>query len=211
MPSPKSKKRSSSTSLARLSAGAAVRRGDIKISDPFPVDQGYDGHPPSTTVDINAMSSTSWQQDATWPRKSTPPEMHHVRNASYGHERNESSRVSAGPSLIPSSISREASKGSLTAKKSTGGFRSALKRMFGSKRGRQSMFETRRDYHRSVSGFPNLPDHRFEMIITLAVFSGSRKFDVYRGEADRPLGGTNSNPGRWKRYTRGCAGVALSG
>ena len=153
MPSPKSKHRSSSTSLAHLSTGAAVRRGEIKISDPIPVDSGYDGQLPSTTADINAMSTTAWPQDATWPRKSTPPELNHIRNASYGHDRTDfASRVSAGPSLIPSSISTAPSKGSLTPRKSTGGFRSALKRMFGSKRGR--LTETRKDAHRSVSECP---------------------------------------------------------
>ena len=153
MPSPRSKQRSSSTSLAHLSAGAAVRRGEIKISDPIPIDSGYDGHPPSTAADINAMSSTTWQQDATWPRKSTPPEVQHVRNASYGHERSDVGRASAGPSLIPSSISTAPSKTSLTQRKTPSGFRSALKRMFGSKRGRLS--ESRKDYHRSVSSPPS--------------------------------------------------------
>src|ERR1700759_13790 len=146
MPSPKSKQRASSTSLAHLSAGAAVRRGDIKVSDPIPVDQGYDGHPPSTAADLRGMSVTAWQQDATWPRKSPPPEMHHIRNASYGHERNAVGRASAGPSLIPSSISTTPSKGSLTPRKSSGGFRSALKRMFGSKKGRTPMSDSRKDY-----------------------------------------------------------------
>ncbi len=160
MPSPKSKQRSSSASLAHLSAGVAVRRGDITISDPIPIDSGYDGHPPSTAADIDAMSSTTWQQDATWPRKSTPTEMHHIRNASYGHERNEIGRASAGPSLIPSSISTAPSKVSLTQRKPSSGFRSALKRMFGSKRERLS--ESRKDYHRSVSRLPYpWPDHCF--------------------------------------------------
>ena len=163
MPSPKSKQRLSSTSLTHLSAGAAVRRGDIKISDPIPVDSGHDGHPPSTAADINAMSSMTWQPDATWPRKSTPPEMHHVRNASYGHERTEIGRASAEPSLIPSSISTAPSKTSLTPRKSSGGFKSALKRMFGSKRGRLS--ESRKDYHRSVSSLPSpLTDHRVGLL-----------------------------------------------
>lgn len=157
MPSPKSKQRSSSASLAHLSAGAAVRRGDIKISDPIPVDSGYDGHPPSTAADIRTMSVTAWQQDGTWPRKSNPPEMHHVRNVSYGHERNDVGRASAGPSLIPSSISTAPSKGSLAPRNSSGGFRSALKRMFGSKRGRVPISDSRRDYHRSVSGLLNQP------------------------------------------------------
>lgn len=156
MPSPKSKKRSSSTSLARLSAGAAVRRGDIKISDPIPVDQGYDGHPPSTAADIRTMSVSAWQQDGTWPRKSTPPETHHIRNASYGQERTDIGRASVGPSLIPSSISTAPSKASLAPRKSSGGFRSVLKRMFGSKRGRVPISDSRKDYHRSVSGFPEL-------------------------------------------------------
>lgn len=150
MPSPKSKQRSSSTSLAHLSTGAAVRRGEITISDPMPVDQGRDGHPPSTSAGISAMTATTRQQDATWPRKSTPPETTHMRNASHGQERYELGRASAGPSLIPSSISTAASKSSLSApRKSSGGFRTALKRMFGSKKGRQ--MDTRKEYHRSVS------------------------------------------------------------
>ncbi len=152
MPSPNYKNRSSTASAARLSTGAAVRRGDIKISDPIPVDQGFDGHPPSTSADISTMSSTPWQQEDTWPRKSTPPESYHIRNASHGYEYDEALRASAGPSLIPSSISTASSKTSLTAKKSTGGFRSALRRMFGSKRGRVS--ESRKDYLYSVSSLP---------------------------------------------------------
>ena len=146
MPSPNSKQRSSSNSLAHLSTGAAVRRGDITISDPIPVD---DSRLSPTMADVNAMTATSWAQDSTWLRKSTPPELNHVRNASYGHERSQATRASAGPSLNPSSISTAPSKGSLAPRKSTGGFRSALKRMFGSKRGRLS--ESQKEYHRSVS------------------------------------------------------------
>jgi hypothetical protein len=195
MPSPKSKQRSSSTSLAHLGTGAAVRRGDITISDPIPIDQGQDGHPPSTTAGMNAMTTTSWQQDGTWPRKSTtPPEMAHVRNASYGQERTNVGRASAGPSLIPSSVSTTASKSSLAMpRKSSGGFRTALKRMFGSKRGRS--VETRKEYHRSVSDLP------IKWFLLLSLYSlanvdlGSRKFDVHHGETNRGGGGTNSNPG----------------
>jgi hypothetical protein len=171
-----------------------VRRGDITISDPIPIDQGQDGHPPSTTAGMNAMTATSWQQDGTWPRKSTPPEMAHIRNASYGQERANVGRASAGPSLIPSSVSTTASKSSLAMpRKSSGGFRTALKRMFGSKRGRS--MENRKEYHRSVSDCRSSGSDCWPCTDLLMLILGSRKFDVHHRETDRGTCGTNSNPG----------------
>lgn len=53
MPSPTHKARVSSTSLSRSSTGDAIRRGDLKISEPIPIPrEGKEGLGPQTGVGI---------------------------------------------------------------------------------------------------------------------------------------------------------------
>lgn len=136
MPSPKSQSRNSNGSLLRSSTGAAIRRGDIKISDPIPYAQ-------------DAQTVTTGQ-NSDWPIKPEAENMQPGRHFSTGNlEPGNAGRASMGPSLIPSSISTAPSKGSISQKKQSG-FRATLRRMFGSKKGRASMGDQKKDYHRSV-------------------------------------------------------------
>lgn len=136
MPTPKIQDRYSNGSLLRSSTGAAIRRGDIKISDPLPYSED------AQTVPTRHHSD--------WPMKNSTNTMQRGRHYSTGNlEPGHAGRASMGPSLNPSSISTTPSKGSLGQKKQTG-FRATLRRMFGSKKGRDSMEEQRKEYHLSV-------------------------------------------------------------
>ena len=89
-------------------------------------------------------------QNSDWPIKPEAGNMQPGRHFSTGNlEPGNAGRASVGPSLIPSSISTAPSKGSIRQKKQ-GGFRATLRRMFGSKKGRASMGDQKKDYHRSV-------------------------------------------------------------
>jgi hypothetical protein len=143
MPSPKAPDRYSNGSLLRSSTGAAIRRGEIKISDPLPYDQD--------------APTVATRHNSDWPIKNPTTTMQRGRHYSTGNlEPGDAGRASMGPSLIPSSISTAPSKGSISQKKQTG-FRATLRRMFGSKKGRSSMEEQRKEYHRSVCCDPNRP------------------------------------------------------
>lgn len=136
MPSPPEQSRNSNGSLLRSSTGAAIRRGDIKISDPIPYDQ--DAQPAVT------------RHNGDWPIKPEAGNMQQGRHFSTGNlEPGNAGRASVGPSLIPSSISTVPSKGSISQKKQSG-FRATLRRVFGSKKGRGSVDDHRKEYHRSV-------------------------------------------------------------
>ena len=131
MPSPNHKsRRSGSVTLA--STGAAVRRGDLKISEPIPFDEtGLAFNSPNT------VPPTSYHQhvtDATWPRKSTVAPDVHVRHVSDGQPPI-GARASVGPSLLQSSMSSVPSKTSLSQKKPNG-LRATIRRMFSSKKHR---------------------------------------------------------------------------
>jgi hypothetical protein len=147
MPSPKNRNRISSASQ-HSTTGAAIRRGDLKISDPIPFDQPFANTPSPPGL---GRVATLRLPDGTWTRKPSPPGMQQPRNVSIGQgEVNGISRQSAGPSLVPSSLSTEPSKGSLTLQKKNSGLRATLRRMFSSKRGRPSLSD-RKTAHQSVS------------------------------------------------------------
>ena len=154
MPSPpqSQQRRSSASASHSNSPGSAIRRGDLKISDPIPFTNGTNGYPTPTTHDMTTLPSTK-QPDGTWPRKASPTtDMQHVRTMSTGHgDVYAVGRASVGPSLVPSSLSTGPSKHSLSQKKPSG-FRATLRRMFSSKRGRTSLGGNRYDYHRSDPG-----------------------------------------------------------
>jgi hypothetical protein len=146
MPSPSQGKRVSSTSVGRQSA-AALRRGEVKISDPIPLprDKLDDALQPDQDIS-NQRSAT----DGTWPRRSTPPETD-ARPGSDSGRRGLSqlavNRESAGHSAILSTMS---SKNSMKQRKS-GGFRATIRSLFGSKRHRSSLSNDR-SFHISVRG-----------------------------------------------------------
>ncbi|KAJ9603097.1 hypothetical protein H2200_012392 [Cladophialophora chaetospira] len=131
MPSPNHRAtRSGSGSLA--STGAALRRGDLKISDPIPFDEaGITFNSPNVVPPTTYLQHPS---DATWPRKSAPVQENHVRHVS-DVQPHAGTRASANPSLLQSSMASIPSKASLTQKK-PGGFRAVIKRMFSSKKHR---------------------------------------------------------------------------
>ncbi|KIW62297.1 hypothetical protein PV04_10481 [Phialophora macrospora] len=149
MPSPNHKARQSG-SLSLANTGAALRRGDLKISDPIPFDEdGIAFRGPNT---VPPTSYLQHPNDAIWLRKSTPAQDVHVRHVSEGQPRL-GMRASAGPSLLQSSMSSIPSKTSLNQKK-PGGLRAAIKRMFSSKRHRSAPTDTS-VFHYTESGHLN--------------------------------------------------------
>jgi hypothetical protein len=137
MLAPNSQSRHSNGSLLRSSTGAAIRRGELIISDPIP--QDYD----------TTRSQTIARHNSDWPIKATAAEPQRGRHFSTGNMEPHITRQSMGPSLVASSMSTTPSKTSSGQKKTTG-FRATLRRMFGSKRGRPSFEEPLTSYHRSV-------------------------------------------------------------
>ncbi|KIV97471.1 hypothetical protein PV10_01222 [Exophiala mesophila] len=133
MPSPNHR---SSRSLSLAGTGAALRRGDISISDPIPQDpdEAYVG---TEMVAHTRYLSAPPANDPSWTPKTDAAQWDsHYRHVSAGNAvSNPSARVSTGPSLMPSSMSSAPSKSSLTPKKASG-FRATIKRMFSSKRHR---------------------------------------------------------------------------
>src|ERR1700742_1163747 len=146
MPSPNHKAtRSGSLSLA--STGAALRRGELKISDPIPfAESGITFNSPNTLPPSSYLQPPG---DANWLRKSTPARDVHVRHVSDAPP-HVGLRASAGPSLLQSSMSSIPSKVSLNQKK-PGGLRAAIKRMFSSKKHRSVPTDTS-GFHYSDSG-----------------------------------------------------------
>ncbi|KAI1613163.1 hypothetical protein EDD37DRAFT_335640 [Exophiala viscosa] len=132
-------------SLGTTNTGAALRRGDLKISDPIPFTDSRDMFPQPTPAMSSAYDLAPLPNETTWPRRTSPPQEYHVRHTSDAPV-NAAVRNSAGPSLIPSSMSSIPSKGSLTQKK-PGGLRATLKRMFTSKRHRSAPVETNHYAH----------------------------------------------------------------
>jgi hypothetical protein len=146
MPSPNGQNRYSNGSLLRSSTGAAIRRGELTISDPIP--QDYD----------TTRSQTIARHNSDWPIKATPAEPQRGRHFSTGNMEPHITRESMGPSLVASSMSTTPSKTSSGQKKTTG-FRATLRRMFGSKRGRTSFEDPLTSYHRSVCPDSALSEH----------------------------------------------------
>ena len=160
MPSPTHRPTQSLTSSGpRDSKGAAIRRGDLKISDPiqFPHDVN---HGPSQHFAIATLSNPTTmstpQLDGTWPRKSVSPTFHTRTRSNGGNEPqsqraasyNATSRISAGPSMLNGAPSSAPSKGSLSKQKDSG-FRAKLRRMFGSRRLRETNLSSGTGGHNS--------------------------------------------------------------
>ena len=148
MPSPNHRARQSG-SLSLANTGAAVRRGDLKISDPILFDEAGGSFNSPNTVPPTRYLSGQQSIDATWPRKSTLTQDVHVRHVSDAQPQI-GTRTSAGPSLLQSSMSSVPSKASLTSKRPSG-LRAAIRRMFSSKQHR-SMPTATSDLHYAESG-----------------------------------------------------------
>ena len=137
MTSPNNKSRRSE-SLSFTGTGAAVRRGDLKISDPIPFDEaGLAFNNPNT---VPPCSYHQHATDATWPRGGALAHDVHGRHAS-DVQPHTGTRASVGPSVLQSSMSSIPSKGSLSQKR-PGGLRAAIKRMFSSKKHRSVPTDT---------------------------------------------------------------------
>jgi hypothetical protein len=149
MPSPAPKPRSAVTSHGRTdSKGAAIRRGDLKISDPIQLPQGVShGINQQSTIGTPSDPATipTPPLEGTWPRKSVSPAFptrtrSNGANEPQGQDAASSdaiSRISAGPSMLNGNPSRTPSKGSL-GKQKDAGFRAKIRRMFGSQRLRET-------------------------------------------------------------------------
>ncbi|KIW13913.1 hypothetical protein PV08_06694 [Exophiala spinifera] len=146
MPSPNHRPRAS---LASTSTGAAIRRGDLKISDPIPFSESRDMFTSSASVPSPGFASAYRPNDTTWPHQSPPPREYHNRHVSEVPV-NMTLRNSAGPSLIPSSMSSVPSKSSMSQKKPRG-LRAALMRMFKGRK-HQSAPAQANNYHYSDPG-----------------------------------------------------------
>lgn len=146
MPSPSQGKRISSTSVGRQSA-AALRRGEVKISDPIPLprDNIDDGLPPDQDI-----SNQRCLTDGTWPRRSTPPEADARPGSDSGRKGPSQLAVNRESAGRSANLSTMSSKNSLKQRKS-GGFRATIRSLFGSKRHRSSLSNDR-SYHISVRG-----------------------------------------------------------
>ncbi|KAK6385877.1 uncharacterized protein PV06_07188 [Exophiala oligosperma] len=146
MPSPNHRSRAS---LASTSTGAAIRRGDLKISDPIPFNESRDMFTTSASVPSPGPASAYQSNDTTWQHQNLPPQEYHHRHVSEVPI-NMTLRNSAGPSLIPSSMSSVPSKSSMSQKK-PGGLRATLKRMFTGRKHR-SVPAQANNYHYSDPG-----------------------------------------------------------
>jgi hypothetical protein len=160
MPARTYRPRSSITSLGRMdSKGAAIRRGDLKISDPvqLPHDVGPGINEQLNVGTLSNPTETSTPQlGEACPRKSVPPSLHTRTRSNGGPEpqsqlsapHHATSRVSEVPSMLNGSLARPPSKGSLKKQKD-GGLRAKISRMFGSKRLRETTLSTCTEVHHS--------------------------------------------------------------
>ncbi|KAK5233175.1 hypothetical protein LTR47_005672 [Exophiala xenobiotica] len=132
MPSPNHRPRAS---LASTGTGAAIRRGDLKISDPIPFNESRDMFITTNSIPSPRFNAGYRPNDTTWPRKSTSAQEYHVRHVS---------------DMPPGSMSSIPSKSSLNQKK-PGGLRATLKRMFTGRKHRSAPAKTD-GYHYSDPG-----------------------------------------------------------
>ncbi|KAK5943881.1 hypothetical protein PMZ80_003162 [Knufia obscura] len=111
----------------RASTGLAIRRGEVKISEPLPSSYVHNG----AEMDAGAYEQPTPRIEGTWPRSG---------GAGALHGRNESStlpihisrfteRTSLGPSLATSNMSSTPSKESATTPKKATGLKASIRRM----------------------------------------------------------------------------------
>ena len=125
----------------RASTGLAIRRGEIKISEPIPSSYVHNG----TEMDAGAYEQPTPRMEGTWPRGSGTGTSHGRNESSIqpAHVSRFTERTSLGPSLTTSNMSSTPSKGSTTTPKRAIGLRASIKRMFGSKRDGYATSHTR--------------------------------------------------------------------
>lgn len=135
----------------RASTGLAIRRGDLKISDPIPSSYVHNG----AEMDGMYEQPTPRLEGATgWPRKNGADTS--VRNDGSSqpvHVSRFTERTSLGPSLAASNMSSTQSKDSLQRRNT--GLRATIKRMFSSKKERSTALQ-KRSASQSVSSRPKV-------------------------------------------------------
>lgn len=133
----------------------ALRRGELKISEPLPVSGiATVGFQPGEQQLFHVPSEPEGQ---TWPRRGEPPTTNYRNDSAVsdlstlpaGPGSFERNRISAGPSIIQS-MSAHPSKTSLNQRPQSG-LKAAIRRLFSSRRQRSSFGEARSGYHLSVS------------------------------------------------------------
>lgn len=133
MPSPQ-RHLSVSELSQRASTGLAIRKGQVKISDPIPASYVHNGAEMDGAYE---QPQPTPKLEATWPRRSDtgaalmPPRDDGVTQPVHVSKFTE--RSSLGPSLAASNMSSTASKDSSLQRRNTG-FRATIRRMFSSKR-----------------------------------------------------------------------------
>lgn len=125
----------------RASTGLAIRRGEIKISEPIPSSYVHNG----AEMDAGAYEQPTPRVEGTWSR-GRGADAAHGKNDSLGQPAHISKfieRTSLGPSLAISNMSSTPSRESATTPKKAAGLRASLKRMFSSRRDRNATTHSR--------------------------------------------------------------------
>lgn len=140
----------------RASTGLAVRRGQIKISEPIPSSYVHNG----AEMDAGAYEQRTPRLEGTWPRSSGVPPLHgrNLSSTQPAHVSRFTERASFGPSLTASNMSSTPSKESATTPKRATGLRASIRRMFSSKKGKNATIQTR-SASQSVSNISSLCLH----------------------------------------------------
>ncbi|RMZ79354.1 hypothetical protein DV737_g3437, partial [Chaetothyriales sp. CBS 132003] len=162
------RRRRSSKSSQHSATSAAIRRGELKISDPVPFDTRLHGSPPSAGFDASRKASPSEMQRHQLITSIAPEGMYIT------------TRTSARPSIVPSTLSTGTSKASL-GQRNTGGLMATLKRMFSSKRSRISLVEAK-GYHQSTRPKPSFTNVRISTVVCGGAQTSIRNGADYRSQ-----------------------------
>lgn len=132
----------------RASTGLAIRRGDIKISEPIP--SSYIHHGPGMDFDNEPVVSVGNHASPSYPGKNGPGALHGRSGSAplsthSAHISKFTERTSLGPSLSTSNMSSLPAKEPVSQKN---GLRASIKRMF-SKKSHATTIQ-KRDAHQSV-------------------------------------------------------------
>ena len=157
MSSPSHHARHLTKSLGRTNiTGAALRRGELKISDPMPCGSGGSDESTLRNGRIGVEASMISSTESVWPRKTTTSpgrsrsSTYHDPTDQRTMDDSPTARLSLGPSTLNQSMSSAPSRGSLSKRKD-GGFRATLRKIFGPKRQRDKHATGREDLRHSVS------------------------------------------------------------
>lgn len=152
----------------RASTGLAIRRGDLKISDPIPSSYVHNG----AEMDGVYEQPTPRMEGATgWPRKNGADTVGKTEDTPQPfHVSRFTERTSLGPSLAASNMSSTPSKDSLQ-RRNTGGLRATIKRMFSKKEKNTTLQK------RSASQGVSILLETYVSILTLA--TGSQQSPFY--------------------------------